>query len=102
MLYLLGTLQNVFSTPGGVSKSDGRPYPPAVRLQVLATEKLDTGEERIALHTLSADVNDEQLYRKNVGKVFWFPVRSFKDNLYLNGQGMPIDDGTFPCLPDPQ
>ncbi len=95
MLYLVGTLQNAFSTQSGVRK-DGSTYPALGRLQVFQEEPLDSGEVRLKLHNLTCEVSQIVDYQKGVGSKFVFPVRVYKDSLYLSGPGEKTDQFHFP------
>lgn len=96
MLYLVGTLQNAFTTPSGTRK-DGTTYPSAGRLQVLEDEALDSGEVRLKLHTLTCEPIQVFEYMKSVGSRFVFPVRYYRENVYLQGQGQTIQTFEFPA-----
>lgn len=90
MLYLVGTLQNAFTSPSGTRK-DGTAYPAMGRLQVLEKETLEGGDSRFKLHDLSCEPQMILDYIKTVGKSHVFPVRVYKDNLYLSGKGSTVD-----------
>ena len=96
MLYLVGTLQNAFVSPSGARK-DGTTYPSAGRLQVLEDEPMESGEVRLKLHNLTCEPIEVLDYIKNKGSRFIFPVRAYKENLYLQGVGQTLETFEFPA-----
>lgn len=75
MLLMTGQLVNVFESPKGVNAKTGDEYGGTPRIQLLGSNPLQNGQERMELVTLG--VEDERPYQVLRGKVIKVPVGVF-------------------------
>lgn len=75
MLTLSGTLDNVYDTPAKTDKKSGEIYAASTRIQILARNTLENGQQRTELVTLK--VKDASPYRGKEGKPVKVPVGVF-------------------------
>jgi len=95
MLTLNGTVQNVFRKEQTTDRKTGEIIPPSDHVQIMASNTLQNGQERIELVTLKVEHPDA--YRKLLGKPVRVPVGAFVSGqavqfYALKGQLAPAGD----------
>jgi len=93
MLFLQGTVANLFTSPKGISKKTGEEYGGQEKVQIMAEKLLQNGQT--ALELLSLTVEDARTYTQHKGKQILVPV-----GVFSSGKGLSfyVPKGSEPRL----